>query len=172
MPRTGLRAAIDRGEPHVPHQRAHVIAADRRAFPTQQIAEHATAGKGDAALAQGESTGVTSNPWKHRDPGAVAQFLFGESAFRRLHTKGALDHCRKSIALDSTFALAALRGAQAASLNHRGSEASSMIGVALADPLPPRCHDDHGGDQSPSASIRTSGTCPRGCFLTWGDEPD
>ena len=81
MPRTGLRAAIDRGEPHVAHQRAHVIAADRRALPAQQIAEHATAVKGDTVLAQGEATGVTSKPWEHRDPGAVAQFLFGESAF-------------------------------------------------------------------------------------------
>ena len=46
MPRTGLRAAIDRGEPHALHQRAHVIAAHRRAFPAQQVAEHPTAGEG------------------------------------------------------------------------------------------------------------------------------
>ncbi len=79
-----------------------------------------------------------SNEWKNRDPGAVANFLLGESAFRRLHMQEAVAHYRKAISEDSTFAFAALRGAQAAAWFHRGAEADSMVGVALAQPLPPR----------------------------------
>ncbi len=81
-----------------------------------------------------------SAEWKNREPGAVANFLLGEAAFRRVRMSDALGHFRKAINLDSTFAMAALRGAQAASWNHRSSEAQSMIGVALAQPLPPRYH--------------------------------
>jgi len=120
--------------------------------------------RGDSVLAQGEGIGIASDPWKqgltavsgilpqlipgstkdvsaewkNRAPGAVANFLLGESAFRRVQPRDALDHYRKAIALDSTFALAALRGAQAASWNHNNAEASAMIRLASAQTLPPR----------------------------------
>ncbi|HYW50704.1 MAG TPA: serine/threonine-protein kinase [Gemmatimonadaceae bacterium] len=119
---------------------------------------------GDSVLAEGKAVGAASDPWKQglsavsgilpqlipgsrrdvsaewkeREPGAVANFLIGEAAFRRVHLREALDGYRKAIALDSTFAIAALRGAQAASWNHRGSEAGAMLRVALSQPLPPR----------------------------------
>ncbi|MCC7054402.1 MAG: protein kinase [Gemmatimonadaceae bacterium] len=76
--------------------------------------------------------------WKDRRPGAVANFLLGEAAYRRARMPDALAHFRKAVGLDSTFALAALRGAQAASWAHRSTEAASMVRLALAQPLPPR----------------------------------
>ncbi len=123
--------------------------------------------KGDSVLAQGEATGSAKEPWRqglsavsavlpkliannvrdlsdewsHRDPRAVANFLLGESEFRRVHMKDALVHYRKAIGFDSTFAFAALRGAQAATWNDRSDEAASMLTVALAQPLPPRYHE-------------------------------
>ncbi len=122
--------------------------------------------EGDSVLAQGEASGTANEPWRqgltavsavlprlisgspgtvseewrNRSPGAVAQFLLGESRFRRAQMTEALDHYRRAIALDSTFAFAALRGAQAATWKHRGAEAATMVAVALAQPLPPRYH--------------------------------
>ena len=123
--------------------------------------------QGDSVLAQGEAAGVASDPWrqglsavsailprlipggvtdvsgewKNRPPGAIANFLLGESEFRRVHMREALEHYRKAIGLDSTFATAALRGAQAASWNHRSVEAAGMVRIALAQPLAPRYRD-------------------------------
>lgn len=120
--------------------------------------------QGDSVLAEGKAIGAASDPWKQglsavsailpqlipgstrnvsaewkqRDPGAVANFLIGEAAFRRVHLREALDGYRRAIGLDSTFAIAALRGAQAATWNHRDDEAGAMLRVALSQPLPPR----------------------------------
>jgi serine/threonine protein kinase/tetratricopeptide (TPR) repeat protein len=82
--------------------------------------------------------GAVSPDWKDRNPGAVAQFLLGESRFRRAQMPEALNHYRRAIALDSTFTFAALRGAQAASWNHHTDEAAAMVNVALSRPLPAR----------------------------------
>jgi tRNA A-37 threonylcarbamoyl transferase component Bud32/tetratricopeptide (TPR) repeat protein len=76
--------------------------------------------------------------WKERDPGAVASYLLGEAAFRRLHLGDALVHYRDAVKADSRFGLAAIRGAQAATWNHRSSEAAAFIGAALRLPLSPR----------------------------------
>lgn len=123
--------------------------------------------RGDSVLSEGEATGSAADPWrqglravsrilpqlipggtkdvssdwKNRNPGAVANFLLGEAAFRRVQMKDALTRYRRAVELDSTFALAALRGAQAASWNHRSGEASSLVAVALTQPLPPRYHN-------------------------------
>ena len=78
------------------------------------------------------------NEWNDRNPAAVASFLLGEGAFRRARLNEALDHYRDALRSDSTFALAAIRGAQAATWNHRGSEAASFIAVALRQPLSAR----------------------------------
>lgn len=120
--------------------------------------------RGDSVLASSEAAGIATDPWTqglsavssilpllipgsthdlasewtHRTPGAVAQFLLGESAFRRVRPSIALEHYRKAILVDSTFAIAALRGAQAATWNHRGDVAAAMLRVALAQPLTPR----------------------------------
>ena len=120
--------------------------------------------RGDSVIASSEAAGISTDPWKqglsavsrilprlipgstqdlasewkNRTPGAVAQFLLGESAFRRVRPRVALEHYRKAILVDSTFAIAALRGAQAATWNHRSDEAAAMLRVALAQPLRPR----------------------------------
>lgn len=120
--------------------------------------------RGDSVIATSEASGIATDPWRqglsavssllprlipgstqdlmgewqHRAPGAVAQFLLGESAFRRVRPGTALEHYRRAILADSTFAIAALRGAQAATWNHRSDEAAAMLHVALAQPLTPR----------------------------------
>jgi len=76
--------------------------------------------------------------WRDRDPAAIASFLLGEAAFRRLHLTEALVHYRDAVKADSLFGLAAVRGAQAASWNHRVSEAASLIGVAIRQNMPPQ----------------------------------
>ena len=76
--------------------------------------------------------------WKDRNPTAVASFLLAESEFRRAHLVGALEQYRAALRTDSSFALAAIRGAQAATWNHRSDEASSFIDLALRQRLPDR----------------------------------
>ncbi len=76
--------------------------------------------------------------WNDRNPAAVASFLLGESAFRRVHLEDALNHYRDAVKADSTFGLAAIRGAQAATWNHRSTEADAFISTALRQPMSPR----------------------------------
>ncbi len=76
--------------------------------------------------------------WTDREPGAIASFLLGESAFRRIHFAEALAHFRNAVKADSTFGIAAIRGAQAAAGDHRSSEARSLIAIALSRKMPPR----------------------------------
>jgi tRNA A-37 threonylcarbamoyl transferase component Bud32/tetratricopeptide (TPR) repeat protein len=68
-----------------------------------------------------------------RNPAAVVRFLKGEQAFRSARFREALAYFHDAVAADSGFALAALRGAWAASWNHRLSEAGAFIRVALAN---------------------------------------
>ncbi|MDZ4862342.1 MAG: protein kinase [Gemmatimonadota bacterium] len=76
--------------------------------------------------------------WKARPPQAVAHFLLGEAAFRRVRLADALAEFRKAIAEDSTFGIAAVRGAQAAAWNHQPRQAASLIRFATGQELSPR----------------------------------
>ncbi len=76
--------------------------------------------------------------WRNRDPSAVASFLLGEAAFRRLRIQEALSNYREAVRRDPSFSLAAIRGSQVATWNHQPAEAESLIVVALRQPLPPR----------------------------------
>ena len=76
--------------------------------------------------------------WRARPPQAVAHFLLGEAAFRRVQLPTALAEFRKAIESDSTFGIAAVRGAQVATWNHQSSEAASLIRVAVGQELSPR----------------------------------
>ena len=67
-----------------------------------------------------------------RSPGAVAEFLRGEQAYRRARFEDALQRYRAAVAADSGFALAALRGAQAASWSH-DPVAPEFVRTALAN---------------------------------------
>ena len=119
---------------------------------------------GDSSIAKGTAVGRSSDEWKiglravnsilptlipsgsrdvlsewnDRSPAAIASFLLGEAAFRRVHLAEALDHYRDAVKADSTFGLAAIRGAQAATWNHRSGEADSFIDAALRQPMSPR----------------------------------
>ena len=121
---------------------------------------------GDSTVARGKSGGLASDAWRSglravnellptlipagaqradilaewndRNPAAVASFLLGEGAFRRARLNQALDHYRDALKGDSTFSLAAIRGAQAATWNHRESEAESFIQAALRQRMTPR----------------------------------
>ncbi len=89
------------------------------------------------ALVPGASSRDLAAEWSDRAPAAVAEFLLGEAAFRRARADEALSHYRDAVRTDSTFALAAIRGAQAATWEHRESEAESLIQRALKLPMSP-----------------------------------
>lgn len=76
--------------------------------------------------------------WRARPPQAVAHFLLAEAAFRRVQLPDALTQYRAALAADSGFALAAIRGAQAAAWNHRPGEALAFVQLAMRQPLSPR----------------------------------
>jgi tetratricopeptide (TPR) repeat protein/tRNA A-37 threonylcarbamoyl transferase component Bud32 len=79
--------------------------------------------------------------WQDREPRAIASFLQGEAAFRRVRLEEALAHYRDAAARDSAFALALIRGAQAAAWGHREAEAASMMERVVELPLPARHAD-------------------------------
>ncbi|MEJ2206637.1 MAG: protein kinase [Gemmatimonadota bacterium] len=79
--------------------------------------------------------------WRDREPRAIASFLRGEAAFRRVRIEEALGHYRDALSQDSSFALAAIRSARAATWGHREREAAAMVEHALSLPLPARYAD-------------------------------
>jgi hypothetical protein len=64
-----------------------------------------------------------------RNPAAIANFLQGEREYRRTQFDAALDHYATAVRDDSAFALAAFRGAQAATWLSRAD--TSLLNVAL-----------------------------------------
>ncbi len=76
--------------------------------------------------------------WEGRPPAAVANFLVGEGKFRRVQMRAALDAYRTAVGLDSTFAIAALRGVQSAAWVHNSAAGAQLLKIALSQPLPPR----------------------------------
>lgn len=84
------------------------------------------------------ATPDVASAWDARPPQAVANFLLGEAAFRRLQLPEALQAYRRAVAADSTFGLAAVRGAQVASWNHRMDDAAAFLAVARRTELTPR----------------------------------
>jgi eukaryotic-like serine/threonine-protein kinase len=70
---------------------------------------------------------------KGRSPAAMAEYFLGERSYRRAAFGDALEHFHRAVAIDSGFALAALRGTQAASWHLRPEEAEALVAVALAN---------------------------------------
>jgi eukaryotic-like serine/threonine-protein kinase len=68
-----------------------------------------------------------------RSPAAMAEYFLGERAYRRAASGDALEHFQRAVAIDSGFALAALRGTQAAIWHRRPEEAEALVAVALAN---------------------------------------
>lgn len=89
-------------------------------------------------LIPGTETKDFERGWVDREPGAVASFLAGEAAFRRAQPGVALGHYREAMRLDSSFALAAVRAAQAATADHRPEEARALVTRAVALPMAPQ----------------------------------
>jgi hypothetical protein len=71
-------------------------------------------------------------PWLVREPRAVASFLIGERQFRRGAFDSALVRYREAVASDSMFALAAIRGAQAAGWFHESRVARELVHLAVS----------------------------------------
>jgi serine/threonine protein kinase/tetratricopeptide (TPR) repeat protein len=74
-----------------------------------------------------------------RHPIAAVNFVLGEHEYRRMQFKLALDHYKAAVRLDSAFALAALRGAEAADWESRFDDDSALVQIALSNEqtLPP-----------------------------------
>lgn len=111
---------------------------------------------GDSVMARGFATTSVDEGWEQREstsiarrllaalspgepldvivpsdtPQAVAEFLLGESAYRRAKFRVALDHYQRAIALDSTFAEAALKGYLAATWTHETAIAGQFLDAA------------------------------------------
>ncbi|MFN0181275.1 MAG: protein kinase domain-containing protein [Gemmatimonadales bacterium] len=86
--------------------------------------------------------------WIARPPQAVAHFLLGEAAFRRVELPQAVAEFGKAVAEDSSFSLAAVRGAQAATWNHEPAAAAALIRAASRGKLSPRYTFFAGGFQA------------------------
>lgn len=93
-------------------------------------------------LAPGQRIGDLS-ALADRHPAAVASWLQGEREYRGFNFPSALEFERRAVAADSALAVAALRGAQAASWLNEIPEASALAKAALKDVslLPPRMAD-------------------------------
>lgn len=93
-------------------------------------------------LAPGQRIGDLS-ALSDRHPAAVASWLQGEREYRRFNFGGALQFQRRAVAKDSLLALAALRGAQAASWLDEIPEARALAQTTLRHValLPPRMAD-------------------------------
>jgi hypothetical protein len=89
------------------------------------------------ALLQTDMLDVGSR-WMERPPKAIVAYLQGEAAYRRLRMARALASFREAVSHDSTFALAALRGAQAAGWSHNARQAGDFARIALSQSLSPR----------------------------------
>ena len=66
-----------------------------------------------------------------RRPAAIANFLQGERAYRRTRFAESLEHYRRAVDDDSLFALAAVKGAEAAAWLDKDDEANRLTEVAL-----------------------------------------
>ena len=74
----------------------------------------------------------------NRPPDAVALFLLGEAALRRANFREAFEHFEASFDTDATFAVAGIRGAQAASWIHEPEAAAEMVEQVIQLPMEER----------------------------------
>ena len=82
---------------------------------------------------------IDLSAFSNRKPIAVANFLQGEREYRRMQFRGALAHYRTALREDSSFTLAAIRGAYAANWESELDDGASLTEIALHNPgsLPP-----------------------------------
>lgn len=72
------------------------------------------------------------SPLSNRPAAAVLNFLQGEADYRRMDFAKALEHDSAAVSMDSSFALAALRGAQSADWLSRPDRDSALVEMALS----------------------------------------
>jgi hypothetical protein len=82
-----------------------------------------------ALLEPGRKTDVAA--WVDRHPAAIAQFIQGERAYRLTHWDEALAHYQSAVAADTAFAMAAIKGAQAATWLEREDEAAALLQISV-----------------------------------------
>jgi tetratricopeptide (TPR) repeat protein len=89
------------------------------------------------------AVGATLAAFADRHPAAIANWLQGEREYRRSQFAAALRHFRRAVEADSNLAVAALRGAEAASWTERWDEAPELLRLALLhrEYLPKRYQD-------------------------------
>ncbi|HKU63379.1 MAG TPA: serine/threonine-protein kinase, partial [Gemmatimonadales bacterium] len=83
-----------------------------------------------ALVAPGQT--IDLRPLGDRKPAAIASFLQGEQAYRRMRFDLALPRYNRALAADSQLAVAAVKGAQAAVLLERYGEAHELASKVLA----------------------------------------
>lgn len=81
-----------------------------------------------ALLEPGRKVDLTA--LSERNPTAIANFLQGEQEYRRMRFGAALEHYRKALSEDSSLAIAALKGAQAAYWPLAGADLQ-LVEIAL-----------------------------------------
>jgi tetratricopeptide (TPR) repeat protein len=74
---------------------------------------------------------IDLSPLSSRKPGAIALWIQGERAYRRSRFQDALGFYRRAVGEDSSLAVAALKGAQAAGWENLTEEAERLVKVAL-----------------------------------------
>jgi tetratricopeptide (TPR) repeat protein len=72
------------------------------------------------------------SPLGDRQPASVVNFLQGEAEYRRMQFPAALVHFKAAVRQDSSFALAALLGAQAADWLSLSDQDSALVEVAMS----------------------------------------
>jgi tetratricopeptide (TPR) repeat protein len=82
-----------------------------------------------ALLAPGRHVDLST--YEQRNPTAVANFLQGEREYRRMHFDEAIAHYHDALREDSSLAIAALRGAEAANWRARYGEDTAFASQAL-----------------------------------------
>jgi len=105
--------------------------------PAHAIGLRAIAELLPALLASGRHVDLST--LEELKPTAAANFLQGEREYRRMQFAAAIQHYHEALREDSSFALAALRGAEAANWDGRYGDDTAFSAVALrsATRLPP-----------------------------------
>jgi serine/threonine-protein kinase len=106
--------------------------------PVPRLGLEAVAGLLPSLLEPGRPVDLSA--LAQRRPAAIAAFLQGEHDYRRASFASALEHYRLAVREDSSLAIAAIKGAQAANWRERNQEALALVQVALTtrQALPPR----------------------------------
>ncbi len=75
---------------------------------------------------------IDLTPLRDRNAGAIALFVQGEREYRLSNFKSALAHYERALGADSALALAAVKGAQAASWVKDAQKASDLVQLAIS----------------------------------------